>query len=92
MSESDTIKAIRSYVLKGTPVACHAVGYNAKEHWFVAYEVTGQNGSTWATAGINVLDPYNIDNTSYNGRRVPILTAMQDSYVPLGVSKIRVPL
>lgn len=92
LNEADTIQAIRSRVLQGTPVACHAVGSGGKEHWFVAYEVTAQNGSTWATAGINVLDPYNGDHTSYNGRRVSILSAMQDSYVTLGIDRIRVPL
>ena len=92
LNEADTIQAIRSRVLQGTPVACHAVGSGGDEHWFVAYEVTGQNGSTWATVGINVLDPYNGDHTSYNGRRVSILEAMQASHVTLGIDRIRVPL
>ena len=90
-SEAETIETIRSYVRNGTPIACHAKGSGNNQHWFVAYEVTGENGSTWATAGINVLDPYKGDSSSYEGRRVPILTAMQDSYSALGVIEIRIP-
>lgn len=91
MSEAETIETIRSYVRAGTPIACHAVGSGTKQHWFVAYEVTGENGSTWATAGINVLDPYNGNERSYEGRCVPILNAMQSSYVTLGINAIRIP-
>lgn len=90
-SEAETIETIRSYVRNGTPVACHAKGSGKNQHWFVAYEVTGENGSTWATAGINVLDPYEKTDSSYEGRQVPILTAMQDSYSALGVIEIRIP-
>lgn len=91
LNEADTIQTIRSKVLEGKPVACHAVGYGDDEHWLVAYQLTGQNGSIWATAGINVLDPYCSDDTSYNGREVSIWNAMQSSYVTLGIDKIRVP-
>lgn len=91
LSEAATIEKIRSYVRSGVPIACHAKGSGDKQHWFVAYELTGENGSTWATAGINVLDPYNGDSTSYNGRSVPIWDAMQKSYVPLGINLIRIP-
>lgn len=90
-SEAETIETIRSYVRNDIPVACHAKGSGTNQHWFVAYEVTGENGSTWDTAGIKVLDPYGKTDSSYKGRWVPILTAMQDSYSSLGVIEIRIP-
>lgn len=90
-NEAETIEVIRSYINRGIPIACHATGYNKKQHWFVAHELTEENGSTWATAGINVLDPYNGNKDSYNGRRVSIWDAMQTSKVPLGIDRIRVP-
>lgn len=48
-------------------------------------------GGTWATAGIKVLDPYNSNSGSTEGRRVTILEAMQTSHVTLGVDRIRIP-
>lgn len=82
---------IRSYVKNHIPVACHAVGSGSRQHWFVAYELTGESGGTWATAGIKVLDPYNSNSGSTEGRRVTILEAMQTSHVTLGVDRIRIP-
>lgn len=90
MSEEQTIQAIRSYIKQGIPIACHATGYNGKQHWFVAYALTGETGSTWETAGIMVLDPYN-DSSLYNGRRVTIFEAMKTSNVTLGIDRVRVP-
>lgn len=87
LSEADTIRAIRDYISRGIPVACHAVG-GGNEHWFVAYEYNAA-GTTWATSGIMVLDPNNPDSSDYNGRRVAIWTAMQGSYVTAGVDRIR---
>lgn len=57
LNEAQTIEKIRSYVKNHIPVACHAVGTGNRQHWFVAYELTGESGGTWATAGIKVLDP-----------------------------------
>lgn len=88
LNEADTIRAIREYIARGVPVACHCVG-NGHEHWVVAYEANG-SGTNWQTSGIMVLDPNNPDANDYNGRRVPILKAMQDSYnVSAGVDRIR---
>lgn len=56
LNEAQTIEKIRSYVKNHIPVACHAVGSGSRQHWFVAYELTGESGGTWATAGIKVLD------------------------------------
>ena len=53
--------------------------------------MTGESGGTWATAGIKVLDPYNSNSGSTEGRRVTILEAMQTSHVTLGVDRIRIP-
>lgn len=91
LNEAQTIEKIRSYVKNHIPVACHAVGSGSRQHWFVAYELTGESGGTWATAGIKVLDPYNRNSGSTEGRRVTILEAMQTSYVTLGVDRIRIP-
>ena len=91
LNEAQTIEKIRSYVKNHIPVACHAVGSGNRQHWFVAYELTGESGGTWATAGIKVLDPYNGDFDSTEGRRVTILEAMQTSKVTLGVDRIRIP-
>ena len=91
LNEAQTIEKIRSYVKNHIPVACHAVGTGNRQHWFVAYELTGESGGTWATAGIKVLDPYNGDFDSTEGRRVTILEAMQTSHVTLGVDRIRIP-
>lgn len=91
LNEAQTIKKIRSYVKNHIPVACHAVGSGSRQHWFVAYELTGESGGTWATAGIKVLDPYNRNSGSTEGRRVTILEAMQTSHVTLGVDRIRIP-
>lgn len=91
LNEAQTIEKIRSYVKNHIPVACHAVGSGNRQHWFVAYELTGESGGTWATAGIKVLDPYNGDFDSTEGRRVTILEAMQTSQVTLGVDRIRIP-
>ena len=91
LNEAQTIEKIRSYVKNHIPVACHAVGSSNHQHWFVAYELTGESGGTWATAGIKVLDPYNGDFDSTEGRRVTILEAMQTSKVTLGVDRIRIP-
>lgn len=91
LNEAQTIEKIRSYVKNHIPVACHAVGTGNRQHWFVAYELTGESGGTWATAGIKVLDPYNGDFYSTEGRRVTILEAMQTSKVTLGVDRIRIP-
>ena len=90
-NEAQTIEKIRSYVKNHIPVACHAVGSGSRQHWFVAYELTGESGGTWATAGIKVLDPYNSNSGSTEGRRVTILEAMQTSHVTLGVDRIRIP-
>lgn len=84
LNEAQTIEKIRSYVKNHIPVACHAVGSGSRQHWFVAYELTGESGGTWATAGIKVLDPYNRNSGSTEGRRVTILEAMQTSHVTLG--------
>lgn len=91
LNEAQTIEKIRSYVKNHIPVACHAVGSGSRQHWFVAYELTGECGGTWATAGIKVLDPYNSNSGSTEGRRVTILEAMQTSHVTLGVDRIRIP-
>lgn len=91
LNEAQTIEKIRSYVKNHIPVACHAVGSGNRQHWFVAYELTGESGGTWATAGIKVLDPYNSNSGSTEGRRVTILEAMQTSHVTLGVDCIRIP-
>ena len=91
LNEAQTIEKIRSYVKNHIPVACHAVGSGNRQHWFVAYELTGESGGTWATAGIKVLDPYNSNSGSTEGRRVTILEAMQTSHVTLGVDRIRIP-
>lgn len=91
LNEAQTIEKIRSYVKNHIPVACHAVGSGSRQHWFVAYELTGEGGGTWATAGIKVLDPYNSNSGSTEGRRVTILEAMQTSHVTLGVDRIRIP-
>lgn len=91
LNEAQTIEKIRSYVKNHIPVACHAVGSGNRQHWFVAYELTGESGGTWATAGIKVLDPYNSNSGSMEGRRVTILEAMQTSHVTLGVDRIRIP-
>lgn len=91
LNEAQTIEKIRSYVKNHIPVACHAVGSGSRQHWFVAYELTGESGGTWATAGIKVLDPYNSNSGSTEGRRVTILEAMQTSHVTLGVDRIRIP-
>ena len=91
LNEAQTIEKIRSYVKNHIPVACHAVGSGSRQHWFVAYELTGESGGTWATAGIKVLDPYNSNSGSTEGRRVTILEAMQPSHVTLGVDRIRIP-
>lgn len=91
LNEAQTIEKIRSYVKNHIPVACHAVGPGSRQHWFVAYELTGESGGTWATAGIKVLDPYNSNSGSTEGRRVTILEAMQTSHVTLGVDRIRIP-
>ncbi|MBM6716158.1 hypothetical protein H6B15_05750 [Gemmiger formicilis] len=91
ISEADTIERIRAKVRSGIPIACHAVGSGGKEHWFVPYKLDGSTGSTWATCGIWVLDPYNGDKNSYNGRKVPIWTAMHDSGVTLGINRARIP-
>lgn len=91
LNEAQTIEKIRSYVKNHIPVACHAVGSGSRQHWFVAYELTGESGGTWATAGIKVLDPYNRNSGSMEGRRVTILEAMQTSHVTLGVDRIRIP-
>lgn len=91
LNEAQTIEKIRSYVKNHIPVACHAVGFGSRQHWFVAYELTGESGGTWATAGIKVLDPYNRNSGSTEGRRVTILEAMQTSHVTLGVDRIRIP-
>ena len=91
LNEAQTIEKIRSYVKNHIPVACHAVGTGNRQHGFVAYELTGESGGTWATAGIKVLDPYNGDFDSTEGRRVTILEAMQTSHVTLGVDRIRIP-
>ena len=91
LNEAQTIEKIRSYVKNHIPVACHAVGSGSRQHWFVAYELTGESGGTWATAGIKVLDPYNRNSGSTEGRRVTILEAMQTSHVTLGVDRIRNP-
>lgn len=91
INEAQTIDVIRNYVNRGIPVACHATGYNGKQHWFVAYSTTANGGSTWATCGITVLDPYNGNSSSYDGRRVSIWDAMQTSHVTLGIDRIRVP-
>lgn len=91
LNEAQTIEKIRSYVKNHIPVACHAVGSGSRQHWFVAYELTGESGGTWATAGIKVLDPYNSNSGSTEGRRVTILEAMQTSHVMLGVDRIRIP-
>ena len=64
LNEAQTIEKIRSYVKNHIPVACHAVGSGSRQHWFVAYELTGESGGTWATAGIKVLDPYNSNSGS----------------------------
>lgn len=86
-----TIERIRAKVRAGIPIACHAVGAGESEHWFVPYKLDGSTGSTWATCGIWVLDPYNSDENSYNGRKVPIWTAMSDSKVTLGINRARIP-
>lgn len=91
LNEAQTIEKIRSYVKNHIPVACHTVGSGSRQHWFVAYELTGESGGTWATAGIKVLDPYNRNSGSTEGRRVTILEAMQTSHVTLGVDRIRIP-
>lgn len=91
LNEAQTIEKIRSYVKNHIPVACHAVGSGSRQHWFVAYELAGESGGTWATAGIKVLDPYNRNSGSTEGRRVTILEAMQTSHVTLGVDRIRIP-
>lgn len=91
LNEAQTIEKIRSYVKNHIPVACHAVGSGSRQHWFVAYELIGESGGTWATAGIKVLDPYNSNSGSTEGRRVTILEAMQTSHVTLGVDRIRIP-
>lgn len=91
LNEAQTIEKIRSYVKNHIPVACHAVGSGSRQHWFVAYELTGESGGTWATAGIKVLDPYNRNSGSTEGCRVTILEAMQTSHVTLGVDRIRIP-
>ena len=91
LNEAQTIEKIRSYVKNHIPVVCHAVGSGSRQHWFVAYELTGESGGTWATAGIKVLDPYNSNSGSTEGRRVTILEAMQTSHVTLGVDRIRIP-
>ena len=91
LNEAQTIEKIRSYVKNHIPVACHAFGSGSRQHWFVAYELTGESGGTWATAGIKVLDPYNRNSGSTEGRRVTILEAMQTSHVTLGVDRIRIP-
>lgn len=91
LNEAQTIEKIRSYVKNHIPVACHAVGSGSRQHWFVVYELTGESGGTWATAGIKVLDPYNSNSGSTEGRRVTILEAMQTSHVTLGVDRIRIP-
>lgn len=91
LNEAQTIEKIRSYVKNHIPVACHAVGSGSRQHWFVAYVLTGESGGTWATAGIKVLDPYNRNSGSTEGRRVTILEAMQTSHVTLGVDRIRIP-
>ncbi len=91
LNEAQTIEKIRSYVKNHIPVACHAVGSGGRQHWFVAYKLTGESGGTWATAGIKVLDPYNSNSGSTEGRRVTILEAMQTSHVTLGVDRIRIP-
>ena len=88
LNEAQTIEKIRSYVKNHIPVA---VGSGSRQHWFVAYELTGESGGTWATAGIKVLDPYNRNSGSTEGRRVTILEAMQTSHVTLGVDRIRIP-
>lgn len=87
LNEAQTIQKIRSYVSKGTPVACHAMK-GSNEHWFVAYDAAANGGSTWSTCGITVLDPVN-DKEFYSGRRVAIWTAMSDSYVTAGIDRIR---
>lgn len=91
LNEAQTIEKIRSYVKNHIPVACHAVSSGSRQHWFVAYELTGESGGTWVTAGIKVLDPYNSNSGSTEGRRVTILEAMQTSHVTLGVDRIRIP-
>ena len=91
INEAQTIQVIRNYVNQGIPVACHATGANNKQHWFVAYSTTSNGGSTWETSGITVLDPFNGVYSDYNGRRVPIATAMSDSKVTWGIDRIRVP-
>ena len=91
LNEAQTIEKIRSYVKNHIKVDCHAVGSGSRQHWFVAYELTGESGGTWATAGIKVLDPYNRNSGSTEGRRVTILEAMQTSHVTLGVDRIRIP-
>ena len=91
LNEAQTIEKIRSYVKNHIPVACHAVGSGSRQHWFVADELTVESGGTWATAGIKVLDPYNRNSGSTEGRRVTILEAMQTSHVTLGVDRIRIP-
>ena len=79
LNEAQTIEKIRSYVKNHIPVACHAVGSGSRQHWFVAYELTGESGGTWATAGIKVLDPYNSNSGSTEGRRVTILNDTESS-------------
>ncbi len=90
LNERQTIEEIRSYVSRGIPVACHAMK-GTNEHWFVAYAAAANGGSTWSTCGIKVLAPFNKEDiTAYEGRKVSILKAMQNSNVDAGIDRIRI--
>lgn len=88
-NEAGAIKKIRNYVDRGIPVACHAVGGNGNEHWFVAYHADDNGGDTWETSGLYVLDPYNGNKDSYYGRTVSIWDAMSKSSVTAGIDRVR---
>jgi hypothetical protein len=75
ISAAATIERIRNYVISGMPVACHFYKSNGEEHWVVAYSAYG-SGTTWATSGIYVLDPYGNDSNSIYGRSISISDAM----------------
>ncbi len=88
LTEAQTIARIRQLVNAGTPVACHLYA-SGDEHWVVAYSATG-SGTTWATSGITVLDPFNASTSSTTGLRHSISTAMNRKSF-WAVDRIRTP-
>lgn len=89
-SLADTIERIKYYLRRGVPVACHAVGANGAEHWFVAYGIVNGDNRSWETSGIKVMDPYNPNENDPVGATRTIADAMTKSMVTWGVDRIRI--